>query len=129
MNKFKKVLRDWLYITNDMQAIATDIHTLDNQSKEIMSKVFEIFHAVPFAAGVNSLSAKDAVRLTQAGGVQANSLTGILMGIVTAARQGESYIRVNGELSNEVRTALSRRGFEFEEQGEGDNKGTFILWT
>lgn len=129
MNKLKNFLRNWLGITSDMEAVSADMHMLADHDNDILVKVFEIFHAVPYAAGVPQLTAKDAAKLTNPNGIEANSLIAVLLGILIAARQGGSYLQVNGALDNAVQTTLERRGFKFEEREEGDKKIVFIIWS
>jgi hypothetical protein len=84
---------------------------------------------MPFASAAISLTAKDAAMLTVPEGIQANSLTAILMGILLNARQGKSLMEVTGELSTKVREVLEKRGFKIEDTEGTGGKVTHILWT
>jgi hypothetical protein len=125
----KNIFRNWLGINEDVQHIAADMNMLLERHESTALQVFELFHAMPFAAGAISLTAKDAARLTQPNGIQANSLTAILMGILLHARQGQSLMQVTGILSDDVREALTKRGFKVEDTEGTGGKTTHILWT
>jgi hypothetical protein len=125
----KHIFRNWLGINEDVQAIAADMNMLHERSEGTAMQVFELFHAMPFAAGAIGLTAKDAARLTQPNGIQANSLTAMLMGILLNARQGHSLMQVTGTLSDDVREALIKRGFKVEDTEGTGGKTTHILWT
>lgn len=125
----KNILRNWLGINEDVQAIAADMNMLHEHGQSTAFQVFELFHAMPFASAAISMTAKDAAMLTSPDGIQANSLTAMLMGILLNARQGHSLMQVTGELSDEVRTALTKRGFRIEDTEGTGGKVTHILWT
>ena len=59
----------------------------------------------------------------------ANDIVPILIGIVLNARQGNSVMEVNGELSQDVRDALTKRGFIIEDSEGQHGKSVHILWT
>jgi hypothetical protein len=121
----KNLLRKWLGINEDVQAIASDMNMLLERSEETSLYLFEMFHAMPFSAIVLGITAKDARQLTQPGGPAANSLNAILMGVVSRARQGNSYLQLQGELEETVKDTLIKRGFTVTEE----NGTTNILWT
>ena len=125
----KNILRNWLGINEDVQAIASDMNMLHEHGQNTALQVFELFHAMPFASAAISMTAKDAAMLTAPDGIQANSLTAMLMGILLNARQGRSLMEVTGELSADVRTALEKRGFKIEDTEGTGGKVTHILWT
>lgn len=125
----KNILRNWLGINEDVQAIAADMNMLHEHGQSTAFQVFELFHAMPFASAAISMTAKDAAMLTSPDGIQANSLTAMLMGILLNARQGHSLMQVTGELSDEVRAALTKRGFRIEDTEGTGGKVTHILWT
>lgn len=129
MKKLINVLRNWLGINEDMQAIAADMHMVHEQGQKTALQVFELFHAMPFASATIGITAKDAAMLTSPEGIQANSLTAILMGILLNARQGHSLMQVTGDLSDGVRATLEKRGFKIEETEGTAGKVTHILWT
>lgn len=125
----KNLLRKWLGINEDVHAIASDMNMLHERNQATALQVFELFHAMPFASAAISLTAKDAAMLTSPDGIQANSLTAMLMGILLNARQGNSVMQVTGELSPAVRQTLERRGFKVEDTEGTGGKTTHILWT
>ena len=125
----KNIFRNWLGINEDVQAIAADMHLVHDHSQSVALQVFELFHAMPFASAAISMTAKDAAMLTSPDGIQANSLTAILMGILLNARQGKSVMEVTGELSVPVRQTLEKRGFKVEDTEGTGGKTTHILWT
>lgn len=125
----KNIFRNWLGINEDVQAIAADMNMLHERGQATALQVFELFHAMPFASAAISMTAKDAAMLTSPEGIQANSLTAILMGILLNARQGNSVMQVTGELSEKVRTVLEKRGFKIENTEGTGGKVTHILWT
>lgn len=125
----KNAVRNWLGINEDVANIARDINTLDERTRVQAMHTFELFHALPFVAGTISLTAKDAVKLLQPQGVQANSLWAVLTGIIIKARQGESQLQVEGELPQDVRDALVKRGFEVEDHTGTAGTSSFIIWT
>jgi hypothetical protein len=125
----KNLLRKWLGINEDMQAVAQDINQLVDLNQAQMRDTFEIFHALPFSAAMVRLTAKDAAMLTEPNGIQANSLPALLAGIVIKARQGESQLEIPGELSQEVRDELVKRGFKVEEYTGTKGAANFIIWT
>ena len=125
----KNILRNWLGINEDVHAIASDMNMLHEHGQNTALQVFELFHAMPFASAAISMTAKDAAMLTSPDGIQANSLTAMLMGILLNARQGRSLMEVTGELSADVRTALEKRGFKIEDTEGTGGKVTHILWT
>jgi hypothetical protein len=124
----KNVFRNWLGINEDVQAIASDMNMLHDRNQSTALQVFELFHAMPFASAAIGLTAKDAAMLTSPDGIQANSLTAILMGILLHARQGNSVMQVTGELSEHVREVLTKRGFKIEDTEGTGGKVTHILW-
>jgi hypothetical protein len=125
----KNIFRSWLGINEDVRDIAGDIKILDDRTKSLAMNTFELFHALPFVAGAAKLTASDAVKLTQPQGVQANSLWAVLTGIIIKARQGESQLQVEGELPQDVRDALVKRGFEVEDHTGTAGTSSFIIWT
>lgn len=125
----KNKFRNWLGINEDVQAIAADMNMLHERGQSTALQVFELFHAMPFASAAISMTAKDAAMLTSPDGIQANSLTAILMGILLNARQGNSVMEVHGELSENVRNTLIKRGFKVEDTEGTAGKTTHILWT
>lgn len=130
MNAIINFFRKWLGINNDMENISKDMHMLLERCDQTSLNTFELFHALPFASGVLSLSAKIAAAITEpAGGIQANSFPAILTGIVLNARQGNSVMEVSGELSQDVRDALTKRGFVIEDSEGQHGKSVHILWT
>ena len=130
MNKIINVFRNWLGINKDVENISKDMHMLLERIDTNSLHTFELFHAVPFASGILSLSAKMAAAITEpAGGIQANSLAAILTGIVLNARQGNSVMEVTGELPQDIRDALTKRGFVIEDSEGQHGKSVHILWT
>jgi hypothetical protein len=130
MSKLINALRNWLGINKDMENISKDMHMLLERIDTTSLNTFELFHALPFASGILSVSAKMAAAITEpGGGIQANSLAAILTGIVLNARQGNSVMEVNGELSQDVRDALTKRGFVIEDSEGQHGKSVHILWT
>jgi hypothetical protein len=125
----KNVFRKWLGINEDVEAIAADMNMLHERGQSTALQVFELFHAMPFASAAIGMTAKDAAMLTAPDGIQANSLTAILMGILLNARQGNSVMQVVGELSDTVRATLEKRGFKVEDTEGTGGKVTHILWT
>lgn len=125
----KNIFRNWLGLNEDVQAIASDMNMLHERQQATALQVFELFHAMPFASAAISLTAKDAAMLTSPEGIQANSLTAILMGILLHARQGQSLMQVTGELPEKVRDILVKRGFKIEDTEGTGGKVTHILWT
>jgi hypothetical protein len=125
----KNIFRNWLGINEDVRAIAADMHMVHEHGQSTALQVFELFHAMPFASAAISMTAKDAAMLTSPDGIQANSLTAILMGILLNARQGKSVMEVTGELSDHVRNTLIKRGFKVEDTEGTGGKTTHILWT
>ena len=125
----KNFIRNWLGINEDVAAIAADMNTLDERSRQQAMHTFELFHALPFVSGTVSLTAADAAKLTQPHGVQANSLWAVLVGIIIKARQGESQLMVEGELPQDVRDALVKRNFKVEDQTGTGGTSSFIIWT
>jgi hypothetical protein len=125
----KNIFRNWLGLNEDVQAIASDMNMLHERQQATALQVFELFHAMPFASAAISLTAKDAAMLTSPEGIQANSLTAILMGILLHARQGQSLMQVTGELPEKVHEILVKRGFKIEDTEGTGGKVTHILWT
>lgn len=125
----KNLIRKWLGINNDIVAISADITTLVQQDQANAMHTYQLFHAMPFAAGALGLTAKTAASLTQPNGIQANSFGALLMGILIEARQGNSQLQLEGEVSEEIRNALTGRGFKVEEHEGSGGKSTFVLWT
>lgn len=124
----KNIFRNWLGINEDVQNIAKDMHMVHDQGQSIALQVFELFHAMPFASAAISMTAKDAAMLTTPDGIQANSLTAILMGILLNARQGKSVMEITGVLPDTVRATLEKRGFKVEDTEGTGGKTTHILW-
>lgn len=130
MNAIINFFRKRLGINNDMENISKDMHMLLERCDQTSLNLFELFHVIPFSAGILSLTAENAARLTQpGGGIEANSITAILTGILLNARQGNSVMEVNGELSDEVRKALTNRGFEIQDSEGEQGKFVHITWT
>ena len=130
MNAIIRKIRSWLGIDADIENISKDMHMLLERSDNNALNLFELFHAIPFSAGILSLTASTAARLTQpGGGIEANSITAILTGILLNARQGNSVMEIVGELPEEVRKALVNRGFEVQDSESDKGKMTHILWT
>lgn len=125
----KNFFRKWLGINEDVEAIASDMNMLHDRGQATAMQVFELFHAMPFASAAISLTAKDAAMLTSPEGIQANSLTAMLMGVLLNARQGNSVMQVTGEISPKVREILEKRGFKIEDTEGTGGKVTHILWT
>lgn len=125
----KNIFRNWLGINEDVRAIAADMHMVHEHGQSTALQVFELFHAMPFASAAISMTAKDAAMLTSPEGIQANSLTAILMGILLNARQGKSVMEVTGDLSPKVREILEKRGFKIEDTEGTGGKTIHILWT
>lgn len=130
MNFIVNKIRQWLGIESDIQNISKDMHMLLKRLDNNALNMFELFHGLPFAAGILSLTAANAAKITQpGGGIEANSITAILTGILLNARQGNSVMEVVGELPEEVRKALVNRGFEVQDSESDKGKMTHILWT
>ena len=125
----KNFFRNWLGINEDVRDIAADIKTLDERTQQQAMHTFELFHALPFAAGTVGLTSADAARLTQPHGVQANSLWAVLTGIIMKARQGQSQLEVEGELPADVREALTKRGFKVEDFTGTAGTNSYIIWS
>jgi hypothetical protein len=125
----KNIFRTWLGINEDVRDIAADIRTLDERTQQQAMQTFELFHALPFVSGTVSLTAKDAAGLTQPQGVQANSLWAVLVGIIMKARQGASQLQLEGELPEDVRAALTKRGFQVEDVTGTAGTSTFVIWS
>jgi len=126
-------LIDWLRVrlglNEDIQGIAQDIQTLGKSVEKLQQDMFTLFHALPFTAGVLSLTAADAAKFVTPN-IEQNALIPLLTSIVIATRQGQSSLQIIGELDPKVRSQLEKRGFKVEDvSGSGDNKGLFILWT
>lgn len=124
----KNIIRKWLGINDDMQAIAKDMNGLGQMLNQHGLNTYELFHALPFAAGIISMTSNDAARITQPQGIQQNSLPAILTGVALKARQGDSYLEVQGELDQPVRDHLVARGFKVEDSEGTGGKFTHILW-
>lgn len=124
----KNIFRDWLGINEDVKAIAADMNMVHEHGQSLALQVFELFHAMPFASAAIGMTAKDAAMLTTPDGIQANSLTAILMGILLNARQGKSVMQVSGELPETVRKILTQRGFKVEDTVGTGGTATHILW-
>ena len=125
----KNAIRNWLGINDDVKAISQDMLSLIEQQNQSGLNTFELFHALPFAAGIISLDAVSAARMTQPQGIQANSLPALLTGIVLKARQGASQLQVEGVLDQAVRDNLVARGFKVEDTEGSAGTFTHILWT
>jgi hypothetical protein len=129
MNWITHWLRNRTGVNEDMQHIAGDIQTLAKSVEKLHQDLFTMFHALPFTAGVLTLTAADAAKFI-APSIEQNGLISLLTSIVLATRQGQSSLQVVGEMDPKVRIQLEKRGFKVEEiQGSDDNKGLFILWT
>lgn len=125
----KHWIRNWLGINEDFQNAAKDIQNLDGALSRTNEDVFAMFHAMPFGAGIMTMTAVDAAKFFNAS-TQGNSLITLLTAILFATRMGQSSLQVTGELPEIIRKQLEKRGFKVEEvQGSNDNKGLFILWT
>ena len=124
----KNIFRDWLGINEDVKAIAADMNMVHEHGQSLALQVFELFHAMPFASAAIGMTAKDAAMLTTPDGIQGNSLTAILMGILLNARQGKSVMQVSGELPETVRKILTQRGFKVEDTVGTGGTATHILW-
>lgn len=125
----KNIIRSWLGINDDVIAIAQDMNTLLSRADTTALQLYQVFHALPFVAGVISLTAKDAAALTNPNGIESNSLLSMLLSILMNARQGDSVMEVEGELSDEVREALKKRGFKIEDTEGTAGKTIHITWT
>jgi hypothetical protein len=126
----KNWIRNWLGINQDMQYVAQDITKIVKISESLNSDVFGIFHALPFAAGILTMKAKDAASFVNPNVMEPNGLYSVLINILIAARQGHSYMQVEDKMSSFVRKNLEQRGFKIEEtNGTNDVKGLFVLWT
>lgn len=129
MSKLIDWLRVRLGLNEDIQGIAQDIQTLGKSVEKLQQDMFTLFHALPFTAGVLSLTAADAAKFVTPN-IEQNALIPLLTSIVIATRQGQSSLQIIGELDPKVRSQLEKRGFKVEDvSGSGDNKGLFILWT
>ena len=129
MSKLIDWLRVRLGLNEDIQGIAQDIQTLGKSVEKLQQDMFALFHALPFTAGVLSLTAADAAKFVTPN-IEQNALIPLLTSIVIATRQGQSSLQIIGELDPKVRSQLEKRGFKVEDvSGSGDNKGLFILWT
>ena len=125
----KNLLRKWLGIEEDVINISADMQMLGERTETTAIQVFELFHAMPYAAAAMSVTAADAAKLTLPAGIQANSLGAVLMGVILNARQGNSQMEVVGTLPDSVRDILIARGFKVEETEGTGGKMTHILWT
>lgn len=125
----KNFLRKWLGINEDMEAVAQDINQLLKLEQTTSTQLFGVFHALPFMANVLHLRARDAVAMTAPTMIEPNSLPVLLMGVTINARLGQSSFEVSGTVSDEVRAALTFRGFKVEEHEGTGGKSTFIIWT
>lgn len=125
----KNFLRKWLGINEDVQAIAADMNSLLDRCNNNALQTYELFHALPFSPLCLGINAKAAAQITAPNGIQANSLTAVLMGIILNARQGHSYLRLDGDLTDEIKHDLLKRGFKVEESEGTAGKAVNILWT
>lgn len=125
----KNLIRKWLGLPEDYRAIADDIGRLHEALEGTGRQLFEVFHAMAFSPGILKLTAKDAATFTTKTMTPANSAIAILTGIVMAARQGQSYLQVTGELPAETRSMLEARGFVIQEFQGTESSGLNILWT
>jgi hypothetical protein len=125
----KNFIRTWLGLPEDYQAIADDIGTLHQSIQTLGKQQFELFHTLPFTPAILNLTAKAAAQFTNATMVQANTPIALLTGVVMAARQGHSYMPVNGELPEATRKILEDRGFRVEEFQGTDSSGLHIIWS
>ena len=125
----KNRIRNWLGLNKDLHDVATDLHTIAKRQEHNEFQLYEIFHALPFISGAMFLTAVDAAKLTHPHGIQANSLSALLTGIIVNARQGNSHLEVEGELTEEVREALITRGFKVENHTGTNGTSTFVIWT
>lgn len=126
----KNFIRTWLGLPEDYKAIADDIDMLHNGLQGLGKQMFELFHLLPFSPAVLKLTAKDAAQFTAPTMIQANTPIALLTGVLMAARQGHSYMPVNGELSETTKKFLEDRGFRVEEfQGTDNNTSVQIIWS
>jgi hypothetical protein len=125
----KNFIRTWLGLPEDYKAIADDIGMLHNGVQGLGKQMFELFHTLPFTPGILKLTAKDAATFTAATMVQPNTAIALLTGVVMAARQGHSYMPVNGELSDATRKLLEDRGFRVEEFQGTETSSLHIIWS
>lgn len=128
---FKNWLRNWLGLPEDYKAIADDIGMLHNGLQGLGKQMFEVFHLLPFAPAVLKLTAKDAANFTAPTMIQPNTPIALLTGVLMAARQGHSYMPVNGELADTTKKFLEDRGFRVEnfEGTDGNSSGLHIIWS
>ena len=125
----KNAIRKWLGITNLENVVLQQANDQTEKLAYIARNGYEMFHSLPFVAGAMVLTAADAAKLTVPEGITENNLPALLVGIIAAARQGDSSMEVAGELPAPVREALERRGFKVEDHTGSAGKFTFILWT
>jgi len=125
----KNIIRKWLGVAHLEQVVLHQANAAEENLQAQRLQVYEMFHALPFIGGAMVLTAADAVKLTMPEGVPPNGLPALLVGVIAAARQGNSYLQVEGDLSEAVANALTKRGFRLETQEGTAGKSTFILWT
>lgn len=121
-------IRDYLGVTEELQNISKVFDSMGAGLKHVEKTTFELFQAMPYAAAIYPLTAKDAAAITVPQ-IMANSLPALLTGILMNARMGNSAMQIEGELSPEVREALEARGFKVEENQGAKETGLFVLWT
>jgi len=130
MKRLINWFRTILGINQDIENVAKDITTLAMSFDKLNQDVFAIFNTLPFSSGILKMTAADAAKITNPMAMEQNALLPLLTAIALSARQGQSSLQVNGELSTVVSFQLKERGFKIEEvQGANDNEGLFILWT
>jgi hypothetical protein len=126
-------LRRALGINNDLTAISQDITKLVEMHDSLAKDVFNIFHGLPYVNAIINLNAANASKWTNPNVGQPNGLLLILTHIALAMRQGESYLRVPGEIHEKVASELKARGFRIEEtvgsNESGNDKGLFVVWS
>lgn len=125
----KNFIRAWLGLPEDYKAIADDIGTLHNGIQGLGKQMFELFHLVPFSPAVLKLTAKDAAAFTAPSMVPPNTPIALLTGVLMAARQGHSYMPVNGELDETTKKFLTDRGFRVENFEGTKDSGLHIIWS
>lgn len=125
----KHLIRTWLGISTIEDVVLREANRAEENLQAERLKMYELFHTLPFVGGALSLTAADAAKLTAPEGVPQNGLPALLVGVIGAARQGNSSLEVEGDISQAVADALIRRGFKLETLEGTGGKSTFILWT
>lgn len=124
---------DMLLVRNDFTKLIEEFTKLGDNFNTINTDLWSVFNGLPFAASIQSMSAADAAALTNPKVIEGNSLLGVLTSILLAARQGHSQLQVFNGLGDEVRKALTKRGFRIEDpvgsEKAGGQVATFITWT